>query len=244
MTKRIPEKLRNLASFFNLRNLTYISPQHRGAFTLIELLVVITIIAILAAFLLPALQGARRKAQQVSCASNMKQLGMAFLIYATDYNDYLPYDYVSLAEPNNSWPVRLLPYVSSINIFSCPGDKNIAPAYAPGRSYAMVRNSFQGVLRLDGTNSRGVNITSEIPEPEKTILLVEQDAPYEWNQYLYCNVDQADEPNLLYVHSPGEGKANYLFCDWHVAFLRVGDTIGPSGTLSAPKGMWTTAAGD
>ena len=63
--------------------------KHR-LFTLIELLVVIAIIAILAAILLPALNKARRKAQQALCAGNLKQIGLAFHSYTDDYNGYLP----------------------------------------------------------------------------------------------------------------------------------------------------------
>src|SRR5689334_4755525 len=61
-----------------------------SAFTLIELLVVIAIIAILAAILFPVFAQAREKARHASCISNLKQIGMAALMYGQDYDESYP----------------------------------------------------------------------------------------------------------------------------------------------------------
>ncbi|MFH1910322.1 MAG: prepilin-type N-terminal cleavage/methylation domain-containing protein, partial [bacterium] len=80
----------------------------KRGFTLIELLVVIAIIAILAAILFPVFAKAREKARQTSCLSNLKQIDLAVLQYAQDYDEMMPrscgYTTPALVLASDAWP--------------------------------------------------------------------------------------------------------------------------------------------
>ena len=105
----------------------------RRGFTLIELLVVIAIIAILAAILFPVFARAREKARESSCLSNLRQIGTALQMYASDYDDYLPLanEYPASPPPADGYhegppSIRdiLYPYVKNTQIYRCASDKD------------------------------------------------------------------------------------------------------------------------
>ncbi|MEI6502674.1 MAG: DUF1559 domain-containing protein [Armatimonadota bacterium] len=134
----------------------------RKGFTLIELLVVIAIIAILAAILFPVFAKAREKARQASCLSNTKQLAIAFVQYAQDYDERLPmyvdasYNFAQLA-----WWVEVMPYIKNTQVLLCPS----APKIGQNADYGV---NYPNVSAVGSSKGLG-----EIQYPSETCMMTE-----------------------------------------------------------------------
>lgn len=154
----------------------------KRAFTLIELLVVIAIIAILAAILFPVFAQAKLAGKKTVSISNMRQIGLASVLYMNDYDDTTPalyyYDARNLQIPSTQgfyyWPVLLLSYTTSENIFLCPNDRDDDPVLADsqGRGRFDPRNELHfyimGANPSYGFNYRYLNTQINAPDPNGT----------------------------------------------------------------------------
>lgn len=109
-----------------IKETEFCKPAQRG-FTLVELLVVVSIIAVLIALLLPAVQAARAAARRTHCMSNMRQLGLGIGMYAETHRGNMPLSSHDLAHDNEdeAWIYTVAPFLENVDdIRICPSDPN------------------------------------------------------------------------------------------------------------------------
>jgi prepilin-type N-terminal cleavage/methylation domain-containing protein/prepilin-type processing-associated H-X9-DG protein len=218
----------------------------RKAFTLIELLVVIAIIAILASILFPVFAKVREKARQITCASNLKQLGLGIIQYQQDYDEINPYAYGNDNRPLATWCTQILPYVKSVGVFKCPDDTYSRGATDIDHNGSSIPNSTPQVVSYsislaggdwDGNWSVGGHTPlASITSPASTIILSER-----WNGYHFLQIGWAQDnwcSNGEFLNGAGgpagatghTGMSNYAFTDGHVKAMRYEQTVQQQGS--------------
>ncbi len=180
----------------------------KNGFTLIELLVVIAIIGILATFLVPVVGRARESARSAMCANNLRQIGIAMLMYADDHN----FTSVPYVGSEGCWYNFLESYIDNRDVFRCP-------SYKYHNYDDLLHFSYGFNIFLSGSDM------SKIASPTQRIMVADS-FPRLYPHMGWYYLTKAEG-----VGTRHSGGANILFVEGHVKWYRASD-IPSSGDES------------
>jgi prepilin-type processing-associated H-X9-DG protein len=183
------------------------------------------IIAILAAILFPVFAQAREKARQTSCLSNVKQISLAVMMYAQDYDETLPWHYRNTTIPGAVlypgggtssgiiWPLPVYPYVKNMQIFNCPSWSYKWNGNYTGKQAYGISNYIVGKMLAD------------IKQPAETIMLADAYGEGRDVQCYYITrsigFSSYDNGILTVIPDRHNGGANFGLCDGHAKWYQV-----------------------
>ena len=217
------------------------SRQRQRAFTLVELLVVIGIIAILIAILLPVLNKVKEQANRVKCASNLRQLGTATMMYVDENKQFYPQP--AVAPEFEDWIYwhtgrdlnqgRLVKYQGKFfnaNLYRCPSDQNWAT-----RSY---KYSYTMNYRVGGWRGGGipsVKLPHIIRPAEKILYIDESDltvddgawAPDHWISDTHNLLSNRHDKTRETITNGKLGRGCVVYCDGHFEYAERWKTLDP-----------------
>ena len=190
----------------------------RTGFTLIELLVVIAIISILAAILFPVFARARENARRASCMSNLKQMGLATMMYVQDYDEKYPRS-LTLPSPATQlppdgyywvagdwfWPQLLYPYTKSTQVVMCPSAP-VVPFNTSGKPVPFYGSYGANVMLFAYYSSPVVSMAS-VQSPASTYMFMDGSIVYMAPANVTV-VHNITNPNGQYWYLPGTGPGS------------------------------------
>ena len=223
------------------------------AFTLVELLVVIGIIALLISILLPALHRARENAKEVQCLSNMRQIGMAFIMYTNNNRgrfprpaaNVMPEDWVYWQAGRDVNDSRIAQYIAkpfNRAVFTCPSDDpathfaSTAPnVYTPEIGYPFSYTVNEMICGYSINGDPCLNVGQIVNSSEKILLIEESadtidDGCWAWQATFGSGrnvMSNRHDKSREAVTTVDGGRGNAAYCDGHANWTQRKDAYNP-----------------